>query len=83
MSAAETTTEADRQAHLPSYVRLLNEIAVQFPQLSDDEAAAAVAAHVRRYWDPRMRVDLHRHLAAGGTDLLPIALAAAVRLDAG
>jgi formate dehydrogenase subunit delta len=76
-------TEADRQAHLQPYVRLANEVAVQFPQLSDDEAAVAVAAHLRRYFEPRLRADLLAYLAAGGTDLLPIAHAAVVLLRDG
>lgn len=76
----QPVTEAERQAHLPPYVRLLNELAVQFPQLSAADAAAAVAAHVRRYWDPRMRADLQAHLEAGGDDLRPLARAAAVLL---
>lgn len=77
---AETVTEAERQALLPSYVRLANELAVQFPQLSDADASATVAAHIRRFWDPRMRADLQAYLAAGGEDLEPIAHAAAVLL---
>lgn len=79
----DTLTEAARQAGLPPYARLVNELARQFPQLSDDEAATAVAAHVRRYWDPRMREQLQLDLAAGGSDLLPIAHAAAVLLRDG
>ncbi|MEO6821314.1 MAG: formate dehydrogenase subunit delta [Candidatus Nanopelagicales bacterium] len=80
---ADTVTEAARQAHLQSYVRYANEVAVQFPRLSDDDAAVAVAAHIRRYWDPSIRADLQEHLDAGGADLLPIALAAARLLHSG
>jgi formate dehydrogenase subunit delta len=76
----DTLTEADRQAHLPPAVRLANELARQFPQVPEEEAAATVAAHIRRYWDPRMRESLHRELDAGGADLLPVARAAAVLL---
>ncbi len=82
-SVTDTMTEAADPPHLPSYVRLANEIAVQFPQLSEDDAADAVAAHIRRFWDPRMRAGLHKHLAAGGADLLPISRAAATLLDSG
>lgn len=73
-------TEAARQSHLPPHVRLINEIAVQFPQLSDPEAADAVAAHIRRFWDPRLRRDLQTYLGEDGDDLLPIAREAALLL---
>lgn len=76
----DTVTEAQQQAQLPSDVRLANELARQFPHLPTDEAAAAVAAHIRRYWDPRMRAHLQRNLDARGADLLPAARAAAVLL---
>jgi len=74
-------TEADRQARLPPYVRLINEISVQFPELSADDAATAVAAHVRRFWDPRLRSSLSTHLTEGGADLRPIARDAAILLQ--
>jgi formate dehydrogenase subunit delta len=53
---------------------------VQFPQLSDPEAADAVAAHIRRFWDPRLRRDLQTYLGEDGDDLLPIAREAALLL---
>jgi formate dehydrogenase subunit delta len=58
-------------------VRLANEIAVQFAHHPLDEAAPAVAAHMRTFWEPRMRTALLEHLAAGGAGLDPIALRAA------
>jgi formate dehydrogenase subunit delta len=39
-------------------VRLANDIAAQFRHLPPDEAAAEVANHIRRFWDPRMRLAL-------------------------
>lgn len=38
--------------------RLANDIAVQFPHLSEDEAAEAIAAHIRTFWEPRMIAEL-------------------------
>ena len=60
-------------------VRMLNDIAVQFAHRPLEVAAAAVAAHVRRFWEPRMRVQL---LAAtlDGSALLEPGAAAAVTL---
>lgn len=61
----------------PPHVRMANEIAVQFTHRPLDEAAQAVAAHMRTFWEPRMRTALLEHLAAGGAELDPIALRAA------
>jgi formate dehydrogenase subunit delta len=61
----------------PAHVRLANEIAVQFTHRPLDEAAQAIAAHMRAFWEPRMRIALLEHLAAGGAGLDPIALRAA------
>jgi formate dehydrogenase subunit delta len=40
------------------------------------EAPASVALHLQRYWDPRMRAAIIAHVAQGGTQLSPSALAA-------
>lgn len=61
----------------PPHVRLANEIAEQFTHRPIDEAAQAVATHLRTFWEPRMRAALLDHLAAGGAGLDPIALRAA------
>lgn len=61
----------------PPHVRLANDIAVQFTHRPLDEAARAVAAHMRTFWEPRMRSALLDHLAGGGAGLDPIALRAA------
>ncbi len=82
-SVTDTAAETVDPSHLPSSVRLANEIAIQFPHLSEEDAASAVAAHIRRFWDPRMRDRLHQNLADGGEELLPIARAAAILLDSG
>jgi formate dehydrogenase subunit delta len=61
--------------------RLVNDIAVQFPHLSDDEAAAAIAVHIKKFWDPRMLAELTA--LAGRTDAGLVARgAAAARLVA-
>jgi len=60
-----------------SYVRLANDIAVQFHHLPDDAAMSDVATHIRLFWDPRMRTQLLAHIAAGGADLDPLVVKAA------
>lgn len=58
-------------------VRMANQIADYFRAYPQDEAVAGVAGHIRSFWDPRMRAELARHLAAGGDGLSPLALAGA------
>lgn len=58
-------------------VRMVNQIADFFRSYPQDEAVAGVAGHIRGFWDPRMRAELSRHLAAGGEGLSPVALAGA------
>ncbi|MFG1927290.1 formate dehydrogenase subunit delta [Cryptosporangium sp. NPDC048952] len=59
--------------------RLINDIARQFAHLPAEVAAAAVADHVRRFWDPRMRARLLALADDGGLDPLPAAAAAQLR----
>ena len=44
-------------------VRLINDIAAQFPHLRVEEAATRIAAHVTRFWEPRMLANLSDALA--------------------
>lgn len=61
---------------MPPQVRLANDIAVQFHHRPPDEAAAAIANHIRMFWDPRMRADLCTRAEGGDGDLDPLVLAA-------
>jgi formate dehydrogenase subunit delta len=38
--------------------RLANDIAVQFPHLTDTKAAETIAAHIKMFWEPRMITEL-------------------------
>jgi len=60
-------------------VRLANDIAAQYHYLPADQAAAAVATHLRMFWEPRMREQLRAVVESGEglADLDPIAVAAA------
>lgn len=62
---------------VPPHVWRANDIAVQFGHQPPEEAAAAVADHMRMFWDPRMRTALLAHVDAGAEGLDPIALRAA------
>ncbi|MFI9024074.1 formate dehydrogenase subunit delta [Streptomyces sp. NPDC053560] len=61
---------------LPPECRLANDIARAFRHLPDDQAAEAVASHIRRFWDPRMRTRLSRFAAEGAAGLHPDVIAA-------
>jgi formate dehydrogenase subunit delta len=60
----------------PPQVRLADEIAVQFQHQPADEAATAIANHIRMFWDPRMRADLFTRAQTSPDDLNPLVLAA-------
>ncbi|MEP7043152.1 MAG: formate dehydrogenase subunit delta [Dokdonella sp.] len=62
-------------------VQMANDIGHFFQSEPDHEAAVAgVAAHIRRYWEPRMRKHIYAHLDAGGAGLTDIARDAITRL---
>jgi len=61
-------------------VMMANQIARNVAVRGEEEAVAATADHIRRFWDPRMRAGILGYLAGGGT-LDPIAEAAVRRLE--
>ena len=54
-------------------VAMANEIAAFFAGEDPANAAANVANHLRRYWDPRMRKQIIAHAEAGGEGLSEVA----------
>ena len=62
---------------LPPHVRLANDIAKQFAHLPPEQAAQAVANHLRMFWDPRMRDALLLQVEDTPQALLPAAADAA------
>lgn len=56
---------------------MINNIAAHFGYLHTDQAATAVADHIRRFWDPRMKQRLLLLVASDTTDLDPVSVAAA------
>jgi formate dehydrogenase subunit delta len=57
---------------------MANQIGTFFAHEGDAKAAASIANHLVKFWDPRMRAAIVEHLAAGGAGLDPI-VAQAVR----
>ena len=56
-------------------VAMVNEIAAFFAGEEAGTAAANVANHLRRYWDPRMRRQILEHARNGGEGLSQVAKA--------
>jgi len=68
--------------HVAAEARMGNDIARQFGHLAPAEAAEAVAAHIERFWEPRMRRNLEALVAAHDDSLDPVLVDAAGRLAA-
>jgi formate dehydrogenase subunit delta len=64
----------------PPELRLISRIAVHFRHLPADEAAAAVADHLTKFWEPRMKARLMAEVADDATGFDPIVVAAVARL---
>jgi len=52
-------------------IYMANQIGKFFQSQGHDIAVPAVADHIRKFWDPRMRQQIYAHLAAGGIGLDP------------
>ena len=61
----------------PAEVKMINNISAHFGYLPEEQAAAAVADHIGRFWDPRMKQRLLMLVDSDTTDLTSISLAAA------
>jgi formate dehydrogenase subunit delta len=62
-------------------IRMANQIAGFFATQPGTTQAADTAAHIRAFWDPRMRAQLSALLARGGDGLSPLARKAAEALE--
>ena len=51
---------------------MANQIGAFFKAQGEREAPAAIADHLKKFWDPGMRADIAAHLAAGGAGLDPL-----------
>ena len=66
-------------------VSMANQIAAFHRRKPEPAAVAEVALHLTKFWEPRMRAELHAFARAGGLGLSPAAHGAALSLapDAG
>jgi len=61
---------------IPSEIRMGNDIARAMHHLPAEEAARAVATHLKKFWDPRMRRALVERVRAGDPRIDPLLAAA-------
>jgi formate dehydrogenase subunit delta len=64
----------------PAEVKMINNIAAHFGYLRSEQAATAVADHIRRFWHPQMQRRLLMLADMDTRDLDPISVAAAALL---
>jgi formate dehydrogenase subunit delta len=58
-------------------IRMVNDIVLNLNYLPAEQVVTAVADHVKRFWDPRMKRRLIDLVAAESGDLDPVVVAAA------
>ena len=63
-------------------VTMANDIANFFGSDPDPAAAAEqVAGHLKKFWEPRMREEIRRHVSQGGEGMSSIAIQAVKKLS--
>lgn len=62
-------------------VHMANQIAQFFRSYPHEEAVAGVANHITKFWERRMRQQLHEYLAQGGGGLDELVREAAQRIN--
>jgi formate dehydrogenase subunit delta len=80
MACWQRNSSIDMSLTAPAEIRMINNIAAHFGYLRAEQAATAVADHIRRFWDPRMKQRLLMLVASDTRDLDPVAVAAAALL---
>jgi len=61
-------------------VHMANQIAQFFSSYPREEAVAGVADHIQKFWEKRMRRQLHEYVAQGGSGLDALVLEAEKRV---
>ena len=68
---------------LHKLVYMANQIGKFFASQGEDQAVAGTLDHLKKFWDPRMRAQIVKHLDAGGAGLDPKVRAAVEQLKQG
>jgi len=63
-------------------IYMANQIGKFWTSQGAEKAPGAIAEHIRKFWDPRMRSTIVAHLASGGAGLDPHVRAAISALQA-
>ena len=63
-------------------VHMANQIAQFFASYPHEESVAGVANHLQKFWERRMRLQLHEYIAQGGAGLNSLVIEAEKRLTA-
>jgi formate dehydrogenase subunit delta len=61
-------------------IQMANQIGQYFIYQKDVDPAVAIADHLTKFWDPRMRTAIEAHVAGGGIGLDPAVLQAVLLL---
>jgi formate dehydrogenase subunit delta len=70
---SETGTDA-------KLIRMANQIATFFASQPEAERVDGIAAHINKFWEPRMRRRFHELVEAGGDGFLPLVIAASAKI---
>ena len=62
-------------------VYMANQIGKFFRSQGEEKAVQGTVEHLKKFWDPRMRAAILRHLADGGSGLEPVARDAVAKLQ--
>ncbi len=81
--AGKAWRDEERDMDRHHLATMANEIGEFFASATThDEAVAAIAQHLKSFWEPRMRREIIAYAAAGGAELTPIAREAVLTLAA-
>jgi formate dehydrogenase subunit delta len=61
-------------------VHRANQIALNFASYPHEDAVSKTTTHLRMYWEPRMKKQLHEYVAEGGGGLHELVLEAEKQL---
>lgn len=61
-------------------IYMANQIGRFFASQGEAQAAAGIAGHMQKFWDPRMRLGILRYVDSGGEGLDPAVREAVIRL---
>lgn len=70
---SETGTDA-------KLIRMANQIATFFASQPEVERVDGVAAHINKFWEPRMRRRFHELVEDGAEGFLPLVIAASAKI---